>query len=74
MPSLHVAMVALTAYWLATAKRWTMFITVPWVLLVWTSTVILGWHYILDGVGGIILGAACAWATHQILRVRWLAA
>jgi membrane-associated phospholipid phosphatase len=74
MPSLHVAMVALTAYWLATAKRWTLFITVPWVLLVWTSTVILGWHYILDGVGGIILGAACAWATHQILRVRWLAA
>jgi membrane-associated phospholipid phosphatase len=68
MPSLHVAMVALTAYWLATAKRWTLFITVPWVLLVWASTVILGWHYILDGAGGVILAAACIWATHWGLR------
>lgn len=72
MPSLHVAMVTLTAYWLATAKRWTMLVTVPWVLLVWVSTVVLGWHYILDGAGGIALGAACAWATHWGLQARWL--
>lgn len=64
MPSLHVAMVSVTAYWLAAAKRSTMFVTVPWVLMVWASTVVLGWHYILDGAGGIALGAACIWATH----------
>lgn len=67
MPSLHVGMVTLAAYWLAFAKRWTMFVTAPWVLLVWTSTVVLGWHYILDGLGGIALGAACIWATHWSL-------
>jgi hypothetical protein len=72
MPSLHVAMVFLTAYWLAVAKRWTAIITVPWVLLVWTATVVLGWHYILDGVGGVALGAACAWATRWFLGRPWL--
>lgn len=68
MPSLHVAMVAVTSYWLAAVKRWTMYITVPWVLLVWTSTVVLGWHYILDGAGGIALGAGCIWSAHRVLR------
>jgi membrane-associated phospholipid phosphatase len=59
MPSLHVAMVTTTAYWLAVAGRWTLYVTVPWVLLVWTSTVVLGWHYMLDGAGGIVLAFAC---------------
>lgn len=72
MPSLHVAMVTLTSYWLAAAKRWTVFVTVPWVLMVWMSTVVLGWHYILDGAAGVALGAACAWATHWGLQARWL--
>lgn len=68
MPSLHVAMVAVTAYWLARAARWTLWVTVPWVALVWTSTVVLGWHYIVDGAGGIALGAACAWLAVRLLR------
>ena len=68
MPSLHVAMVAVTAYWLARAARWTLWITAPWVALVWTSTVVLGWHYIVDGAGGIALGAACVWIAVRLLR------
>lgn len=68
MPSLHVGMVSLTAYWLGAAKRWTVFFSLPWVLLVWTSTVVLGWHYILDGAGGVVLAAACVWATCRLLK------
>jgi len=69
MPSLHVAMVALTSYWLAFSKRWTLIVTVPWVLLVWTATVLLGWHYILDGLGGIILSAACIWLNKRLFHL-----
>lgn len=67
MPSLHVAMVAVTAYWLIVAKRWTAWVSVPWVLLVWTATVVLGWHYILDGAAGLVLGAACIWMTYPLV-------
>jgi len=69
MPSLHVAMVALTSYWLAVAKRWTLVITVPWVFLVWTATVLLGWHYILDGLGGIFLSAICIWLNKRLFHL-----
>lgn len=68
MPSLHVAMVTVTSYWLAVARRWTLAITVPWVLLVWSATVVLGWHYILDGAGGMVLGAGSIWVTNVLLR------
>lgn len=68
MPSLHVAMVAVTAYWLAVAWRRTIVVTVPWVALVWTSTVVLGWHYILDGAGGIALGALSIALTRLLLE------
>jgi membrane-associated phospholipid phosphatase len=71
MPSLHIAMVALTAIWLAAAHRWTLFFTVPWVLLVWMSTVLLGWHYIVDGAAGLLLAVASALlANYALTRVR----
>ena len=66
MPSLHVAMVFVTAYWLAFANRWTALATVPWVVAVWISTVVLGWHYVLDGAGGIVLGIGCLWMTNRL--------
>ena len=69
MPSLHVAMVSITAYWLAIASHRTLFVTVPWVLAVWTATVVLGWHYMLDGAGGIVLAAASILLTRWLLRV-----
>lgn len=71
MPSLHVAMVAATAYWLAAAARWTLVVTVPWVLAVWTSTVVLGWHYLLDGAGGLVLAAVSVLLTRALLRLTW---
>jgi len=68
MPSLHLGMVTLTSYWLAIEKRWTICVTVPWVLLVWMSTIVLGWHYIMDGAGGIVLGVVCVWITQWALQ------
>ena len=59
LPSLHVGMVFITSYWLMDANRKTLIVTIPWFFLVWISTVVLGWHYVLDGLGGIALGIAC---------------
>jgi len=68
MPSLHVGMVSLTAYWLGRSVPWTLYLAVPWVLMVWMSTVALGWHYALDGLGGIALAAVCIPITHLLMR------
>jgi hypothetical protein len=55
MPSLHVGLAAIAAWVLACEWRWTLWLTTPWLLLIWMSTIMLGWHYALDGVGGIIV-------------------
>ena len=74
MPSLHLGMVTLTSLWLAIEKRATLIITVPWVSLVWMSTVVLGWHYILDGAGGVLLGVICVWITQWGLQTNTIVA
>jgi hypothetical protein len=55
MPSLHVGLMAIAVWRLACIWRRTLWVSMPWFLLVWMSTVMLGWHYVLDGVGGIIV-------------------
>jgi len=69
MPSLHVGMVSLAAYWLCISSHWAALVAVPWVLCVWTSTVLLGWHYVVDGLGGLFLAAACVAITRGLLKL-----
>ena len=59
MPSLHVGLTFLATGLLAWHVRWTLWLTLPWSCLIWLSTVMLGWHYILDGLGGLGI-AACS--------------
>lgn len=68
MPSLHVGMVTLTTWWLAAAARWTLVLTLPWAGFAWAATVILGWHYILDGAAGIALALVCVSVTRYVLQ------
>ena len=68
MPSLHIGMVSVTSYWLSANVKLLRFITPFWVILVWISTVLLGWHYILDGLGGIILALICILLTKALFR------
>jgi len=53
MPSLHVGLAWIAMVTLAREWRRTLWLTVPWFGLNWISTVFLGWHYALDGMGGI---------------------
>lgn len=77
MPSLHVGMISLASYWLARSLPWATPLVLLWLASVWASTVLLGWHYVLDGLGGILTAAFCIWLTGRILEamnVRPLAA
>jgi hypothetical protein len=64
MPSLHVAMPFLVMCLLAPSIPHTLWVTAPWFLLNWASTVFLGWHYAVDGVGGVavaLIALGLAW-------------
>ena len=66
MPSLHVGVTAMAAWFLArriVKMRWLLLI---WVFLTWIATLILGWHYAVDGLGGIAV------AVTSILAARWI--
>jgi len=58
--SLHVAMsftALLAAYKFGAGRRLRVVLWV-WLVLTWVATVYLGWHYVLDDVAGMAIGAA----------------
>jgi hypothetical protein len=69
MPSLHIGITVMAAWFLARHFRWTLWFSVPWICLIWLSTIMLGWHYALDGVGGIAVAIFAVLAARGILRV-----
>lgn len=69
MPSLHVGLAWIAMTTLAREWRWTLWLTVPWFCLNWASTVFLGWHYALDGVGGVAVMAGSIALVERLDRV-----
>lgn len=74
MPSLHVGLAWLAMLTLAREAPRTLWVTVPWFLLNWASTVFLGWHYALDGFGGILVMSASLYVAERLAGFRplWL--
>lgn len=68
MPSLHVGLAALAVWLWARAHPKTLPWTLPWLALTWASTVFLGWHYALDGIGGIAVSAVALALATALLR------
>lgn len=66
MPSLHVGLTAMGAWAVFREFPIAGWLVFPWVLLVWISTVMLGWHYALDGVGGLILAIVSMWLAGRV--------
>lgn len=69
MPSLHIALTFIATWLLTCSARWTLWLSVPFCALTWLSTIMLGWHYILDGVGGIVVAAVSMAFAHGLLKV-----
>ncbi|MGE5092529.1 MAG: phosphatase PAP2 family protein [Bacillota bacterium] len=65
-PSLHVAMPAL--YAMSTPPRWHLTRWLWWGFTAVTlfASVVLGWHYAVDGYAGILLAAGCWWVTGHL--------
>ena len=68
MPSLHIGLAAMATWVLACHTRWTLWFTAPWLCLIWLSTIMLGWHYILDGLGGVALAAVSMTFAYGLLQ------
>jgi len=69
MPSLHIGITVMAAWFLARHFRWTLWVSVPWICLTWISTVMLGWHYVLDGIGGIVVAIVAVLAAQGMLMI-----
>jgi membrane-associated phospholipid phosphatase len=69
MPSLHIGVTVMAAWFLARHVRWTLWLSVLWICLLWLSTLMLGWHYALDGVGGIVVALVAVLAARGMLTM-----
>lgn len=58
MPSLHVAVAVLTAWFLTSHHRWLAVIGWVYATVIGVSSVYTGWHYLLDGVVSFLVVSA----------------
>lgn len=65
-PSLHVGLVALYALFLSGSRRWVVWLSWVYVLLILAGSCVTGWHYLVDGIAGIGM-AAVAWFLARLL-------
>ncbi|WP_439671361.1 Inositolphosphotransferase Aur1/Ipt1 domain-containing protein [Cupriavidus necator] len=74
-PSLHVALTAMATWFVARHWPRALWIAIPWTILIWVSTVLLAWHYAVDGPAGVAMGWGCIALAIRIVRLskaRWI--
>jgi membrane-associated phospholipid phosphatase len=72
MPSMHVGTAVL---FLLTARasgvRWFKWFTTVFALAIFFGSIMLGWHYAVDGYAGALIALLCWWASGKYLRHRF---
>jgi len=66
MPSLHVAVVVLFAYFLGRLSPWAGLVGILYAAAIAIGSVFLQWHYAVDGYAGALLATATAWAAVRL--------
>ncbi len=67
MPSLHVATSVLFILQArAWGKRWFLWFTIPFAVLILLGSVVLGWHYAVDGYAGAAIAIGCWWFAGKV--------
>ncbi|MFV0492800.1 MAG: phosphatase PAP2 family protein [Pseudorhodobacter sp.] len=68
-PSMHVASSMLLALYAMAWRRWAGWMMMVFVGLVQLATIMLGWHYAIDGYAGIIVAFLAWWGAGRIARL-----
>ncbi|TIW95374.1 MAG: hypothetical protein E5V59_12350 [Mesorhizobium sp.] len=68
MPSLHVALATLNAYFLSSLNRWLGVLGWIFAALIMYGSVYTGWHYAVDGYVSIIVVSVIWWGTGRLVR------
>ena len=67
MPSLHVATSVLFVLQArAWGKRWALWFTMPFAALILIGSIVLGWHYAVDGYAGAVIALICWWLAGKL--------
>ncbi|KAA1185579.1 hypothetical protein FP026_00750 [Rhizobium tropici] len=72
MPSIHVAVAALNAFFLTSLNRWLGIIAWSFFAVIAFMSVYTGWHYVSDSVLSLIVVSIIWYGTGQVSRIwRW---
>jgi hypothetical protein len=69
MPSLHVALTAMATWFVGRHWPSVLWLALVWAGLIWMSTVVLAWHYALDGVAAIGMSCLCILCAKTIVKL-----
>jgi hypothetical protein len=70
MPSIHLAMTTLFTLLAFEVRKWLGWVFMGYTLIMQIGSVILGWHYAVDGYAGIVLACAIWYAVRK--AVKWV--
>ncbi|HVR41552.1 MAG TPA: phosphatase PAP2 family protein [Thermoanaerobaculia bacterium] len=72
-PSLHVAFQTFAFLWMRRVWRWGEVLFAFFVFIIFIGSMITGWHYLTDGLAGLVMAFACYWGAKRTSRFdRWV--